>query len=63
MIEVENRMQGEIAVIALLRFVSAETARDAAEEVLQLLSEAKVKTLTRGDLFLPIKAVKRKEGS
>lgn len=62
LINAGNRMQGQIAVIAMLRYASPDkAAREASEEALRLMSEVEAETTSRRDLYLLIKAVKHKE--
>lgn len=61
LIDVENRTDGRLSVIAMLRYASPDkAARDASEEALRLFSECEAEGSTRQDLFLLIKAVKEK---
>lgn len=60
-IDVENRTQGKIAVIAMLRYASPdETARKASDAAIGLMSEAEAEFTTRPELFAMIKAVSEK---
>lgn len=59
LVAVENRSQGEIEMVAMLRYASPEAAaREASEEALRLLSEADAEFKARRDLYLLVKAVK-----
>ncbi|KAJ5997164.1 hypothetical protein N7522_008824 [Penicillium canescens] len=61
LIEVENEMQGKLAMVAMLRYASPEkAAREASEEALQLFSEAESDFVAREDLYLLVKAVRDK---
>ncbi|KAJ9148665.1 Metallopeptidase [Pleurostoma richardsiae] len=61
LIDVENRTQGEIAVIAMLRYASPDqAAREASDEAIGLLHEFESDFTAREDLYHIIKAVKDK---
>lgn len=61
LIEVENRIQGRMAVIAMLRYASADrAAREASDEAVGLMRESASNITARKDLYLLVKAVKDK---
>lgn len=63
-IDVENRTQGKIAVIAMLRYASPdETARKASDAAIGLMREAEAEFTNRPELFAIIKAVTEKGNS
>lgn len=61
LIDVDNRTQGELGVIAMLRYASPEqAAREASEEAVRLIGRSESEFTSREDLYLIIKAVKDK---
>lgn len=59
LIDVENRTQGEVGVIAMLRYAAPEEeARAASEEACKLWSEGESAFKAREDIYLILKAVK-----
>lgn len=61
LIDVGNHTQGEVAIIAMLRYASpVKAAREASEEALRLMSETEARFTSRRDLYLLVKAVKDK---
>lgn len=60
-IDVENRTQGKIAVIAMLRYASPdEAARKASDAAIGLMREAEAEFTIRTELFAILKAVSEK---
>jgi len=60
-IEDENQRQGELAVIAMLRYASPDQeARDASEEASRLLEESESVLSAREDIYALVKAVQDK---
>nr|XP_036577790.1 metallopeptidase [Colletotrichum truncatum]KAF6784849.1 metallopeptidase [Colletotrichum truncatum] len=58
LIDVENQTDGDIKVIAMLRYASPDPkAREASEEAVRLLGECDSEFTAREDLFILIKAV------
>ncbi|WYZ39755.1 hypothetical protein EsH8_IV_000096 [Colletotrichum jinshuiense] len=61
LIEVENRIQGQIAVIAMLRYASPDrAAREASDEAIMYMRKSGSDITGRNDLYLLIQAVKEK---
>lgn len=61
LIDVENQTQGEVGVIAMLRYAAPkEEARAASEEACRLWSEGESAFKARADLYLIIEAVKNR---
>lgn len=59
LIDVENETDGDIKVLAMLRYVSPnQKAREASEEAVKLMGECHSEFTVREDLYLLIKAVK-----
>lgn len=58
LIDVENRTQGELGVISMLRYASPEqAAREASDEAVRLMGESDAEFTAREDLYLLVKAV------
>jgi metallopeptidase MepB len=58
LIDVENRVQGELGVIAMLRYATPDqAAREASDEAVRLMGESDAEFTAREDLYLLIKAV------
>jgi metallopeptidase MepB len=61
LIEAENRIQGRMAVIAMLRYASPDqAAREASDEAIWLMRESASNMTARKDLYLLVKAVQDK---
>jgi metallopeptidase MepB len=61
LIDTENRNQGDLAIISMLRFASPDKdTRDGVEEAQRLFREAEAEITAREDLYLLIKAVKNR---
>ncbi|KAF7118432.1 hypothetical protein CNMCM5793_007949 [Aspergillus hiratsukae] len=57
-INVENRTQGELGVIAMLRYASPDqAAREASDEAVRLMGESDAEFTAREDLYVLVKAV------
>lgn len=61
LIIVENKIQGQIAVIAMLRYASPDrAAREASDEAIMRMRESGSEITTRKDIYILVKAVKDK---
>ncbi|KAH6986940.1 peptidase family M3 [Ilyonectria destructans] len=62
LIDVDNRTQGDLQVMTMLRYASPDkAAREASDEAVRLISECDAEFTARTDLFTLIKAVKDKD--
>lgn len=62
LIDVDNRTQGDLQVMTMLRYASPDkAAREASEEAVRLMSECDAEFTARTDLFTLIKAVNDKD--
>lgn len=61
LIDVENRTQGELGVIAMLSYASPDqAAREASDEAVRLMDDLAAEFTSREDIYLAIKAVRDK---